>query len=248
MLESNIQLTESFIGELGKEWKTDDQYGLRESSIVWRGIPFRTVRSFIENFKFNERLTVFNDTKPLMDWIAKMTEEGKLGSWNIIVSGKKENTNGEWNLPNGSKVNKVKRTRKRTEKDFDETVFNIGVLRDPRDLLADVDIESISNDEVRSEIIDYVKQSSNKQAMAYRDKSGLETTPQMIIYRVDKNSKASGGEKSARVDLNAPCDLVGICLYIPGGRIGVSYASTISIKMKNDLFDGDADMEGTDAD
>ena len=83
--------------------------------------------------------------------------------------------------------------------------------------------------------------------MAYRDKSGLEITPQLLIYRVDKDSKARGAGLT-RVDLNAPEDLIGICLYIPGGRIGTSYASTISIKMSNDVFDGDADLEGTDAD
>ena len=48
------------------------------------------------------------------------------------------------------------------------------------------------------------------------------------------------------MDLDAPEDLIGLCLYIPGGRIGTSYASTVSIKMKNDIFDGDADLEDTD--
>ena len=83
--------------------------------------------------------------------------------------------------------------------------------------------------------------------MAFRDKSGLETTPQLLIYRVDKDSKANGSGVS-RIDLEAPEDLLGICLYIPGGKIGTSYASSVSIKMKNDLFDGDADLEDADAD
>ena len=47
------------------------------------------------------------------------------------------------------------------------------------------------------------------------------------------------------MDLGADEDLIGISIYIPGGRIGTSYASSVSIKMKNDIFDGDADLEGT---
>lgn len=68
----------------------------------------------------------------------------------------------------------------------------------------------------------------------------------MIIYRVDKDSRVDGRNNAARIDLNALDDLIGICLYIPGGKTGVNYASKIAIKMKNDLFDGTADMEGTD--
>ena len=101
---------------------------------------------------------------------------------------------------------------------------------------------------VREEILSYIKSGELKAATAYRDKAGLETTPQLIIYRVDKNSKARG-KGVTRVDLNAKEDIIGLCLYIPGGRKGTSYASTVSIKMSNDIFDGDADLEGTaDAD
>ena len=248
ILESNLQLTESFIGKLGIEWKPADQYGLRTNAAVWRQVPFEAVKAYIDAFKFNERLKVFNDTKPLLNWLSKMTKDGKLGPWNIIVAGKKNKTNGEWRLPNGSVVNKVTRTRKRPQSDFEEAVLNIGVLRDPRDLLADIDLDAVVKSDTREEIIKFIESGESKQAMAYRDKAGLETTPQMIIYRVDKDSKTTGEKVTSRVNLDAPCDLIGICLYIPGGRIGVSYASTVSIKMKNDLFDGDADMEGTDED
>lgn len=71
----------------------------------------------------------------------------------------------------------------------------------------------------------------------------METTPQLLIYRVDKDSKVSR-KSHTRQNLEAVTDLIGLCLYIPGGRIGTSYASTVSIKLKNDIFDGDADMEG----
>ena len=113
-------------------------------------------------------------------------------------------------------------------------------------IIKNLDVEAINDSTVKKEIIEYIESGESKQALAYRDKSGLATTPQMIIYCVDKNSHVSRKNAGMRIDLNAPRDIIGICLYIPGGKIGVNYTSKISIKMQNDLFDGTADMEGTD--
>lgn len=246
VLEYNISLTMDFLGDLGEYWQDEDKYGLRKTALVWRNVPFNTVRAYIEQFKFNDRLKVFNDTKPLLSWLNKMTTDGKFGPWNIIVAGKGDSDNGAWTLPNGRIINKVNRTRKIPKNEFEESIINIGALRDPRDVLSDIDVEAINDNAIKKEIIEYIQSGESKQALAYRDKSGLATTPQMIIYCVDKNSRVSRKNTGARIDLNAPRDIIGLCLYIPGGKIGVNYTSKISIKMKNDLFDGTADMEGTD--
>ena len=246
VLRYNISLTTDFIAGLGTCWQDDDKYGLRKSSVVWRNVPFDHIKTYIEKFKFNERLKVFNDTTPLLTWLNKMTTDNKFGPWSVIVAGKSDSNNGDWELPGGIKINKVRRTRKLPKNEFEENIINIGVLRDPKDILADIDVDGITDSVVKDEIIQYIKSGEVKQAAAYRDKSGLETTPQMIIYRVDKDSRVDGRNNAARIDLNALDDLIGICLYIPGGKTGVNYASKIAIKMKNDLFDGTADMEGTD--
>ena len=246
VLKYNITLTSEFIAGLGNCWQDDDKYGLRKSSVVWKNVPFGYVRKYIEKFKFNERLKVFNDTTPLLNWLNKMTTDNKFGPWSVIVAGKSDGNNGDWILPGGIRINKVKRTRKRPKNEFEENIINIGALRDPRDILADIDVDSIADKTKKDEIIQYIKSGEVKQALAYRDKSGLETTPQMIIYRVDKDSHIDGRNNTNRIDLDAPDDLIGICLYIPGGKTGVNYASKIAIKMKNDIFDGTADMEGTD--
>lgn len=249
-LRHNIEHTENFLAKLGSPWKS--QHPIREGAVIWRGVDFSLVRSFIDDFSFQERLSVFNDTKPLTQWVADVTTAGKLGKWNVIVAGTEENKNGTWSLPSGDTVNLIKRTKKINQNEADK-ILNIGVLRDPRDLLADIDIDSIQNDTLKKEIESFISSGISQGAMAYRDKSGLETTPQLIIYRVDKNSKVkkknvSSEREPTREDLNAVEDLIGICLYIPGGRIGTSYASKVSIKMKNDLFNGDADMEGINED
>ena len=240
-LRYNIRHTEDFICRLGVEWHPENDYF--PNNAVWKDINFVEIRKYVENFKFCSRLKVFNDTKPLLDWIEKVTAEGKLGNWNVIVAGKKSTTNGTWTLPNGKRINKVNRSKKIFQNEVDDTLLDIGVLRDPTDLLADVDVSSISDPVVKKTVTDFIASGKAKGAAGLRDKVGLDTTPQLIIYRVDKGSVASSG---TRLDLNAEEDLVGLSIYIPGGRIGTSYASSISIKMKNDIFDGDTDLEGTD--
>lgn len=246
ILAENIENTMSFLNQLGDEWIPMERYPHQENVAIWRNVSFNRIRAYLELFKFQKRLSVFNDTAPLLDWLQQMTDTNKLGDWNVIVAGKSEPTNGTWTLPNGTVINKVKRSRKYNKTELEDSIINIGVLRGPSDLVSDIDLDSITNQELRDEIEDFLNHYNAKGAMAYRDKSGLETTPQLIIYRVDKDSKAN--ENSSRMDLNAPEDLIGLCLYIPGGRDRTNYATTVSIKMSNDVFDGDADLEDVDAD
>lgn len=241
VLKSNINITEDFLAKLGDEWIPIEKHNYQKNTAIWRNVPFNRVRAYIEAFKFQKRLSVFNDTKPLLNWIENMTQNNKLGSWNVIVAGKADSKNGVWELPNGSKINKVNRSRRRN--DFEDTMIDIGVLRDPKNLIADIDIDEIEDLNLKQEILLFIKNFQAKTALAYRDKSGLSTTPQLLIYRVDKDSTTNSNE---RTNLNAKEDLIGLCIYIPGGRIGTSYASTVSIKMKNDLFDGDADLADTE--
>ena len=247
ILKKNIDFTNDFIKGLGEEWKPSGEKDYFPDNAVWTDVTFEYIKNYLERFNFCDRLKVFNDTKPLMDWIAKITSQGKLGKWNVVVAGKSENSNGTWTLPNGRIINKVSRSRKKPKQEADDSVIDIGAVRDASDILSDVDIAKISDDHKRNSIIKMIESRASKSTMAFRDSAGLETTPQLIIYRIDKNSTPSKNSET-RIPLNASEDIIGISIYIPGGRIGTSYASTVSIKMANDVFDGDADLEGTDED
>lgn len=239
-LHDNICLTEEFISSLGAERRPNNDFFSNDG--VWMGVEFSKIRKYIERFKFCNRLRVFNDTAPLMNWIEKVTGEGKLGDWSVIVGGKSSQTNGTWVLPNGRVINKVNRSKKNLQNEADNSLIDIGVVRDTMDLFADVDVDAIADPATKQLVLHSISNSIGKGAAALRDKCGLDTTPQLAIYRVDKDSKAS---TEARVDLAADEDIIGISIYIPGGRIGTSYASSISIKMNNEIFDGDPDLEGT---
>lgn len=241
ILEMNIDNTMDFLYQLGEEWHPATSYSHNKNKAIWRDVSFNRIRAYLEMFKFQDRLGVFNDTKPLLDWLQEMTDTDRLGNWNVVVAGKSENTNGTWELPSGTVINKVNRSRKSNVSELENSIINIGALRDPLDIVADIDIDSIEDKSVKAEVADFLSHFNAKGAMAYRDKSGLETTPQLLIYRVDKNSKAK--KNSVRLDLEAPEDLIGLCLYVPGGKNKTNYVSTVSIKMTNNVFDGDTDLE-----
>ena len=65
----------------------------------------------------------------------------------------------------------------------------------------------------------------------------MDKIPQLLIYVIDKDSKARQSSKTAdhptRLDLDAPCNIVGICLNIPEtiGEPGANNVARISINM-----------------
>lgn len=243
ILRNNIILTEEFIAKLGDVWQPTNELIKLDGKCIWRDIPFGVIKEFIERFSFCETLRVFNDTRPLLDWIQSVTDKGNLGNWNVIVSGKNNASNGFWTLPNGRIINKVNRSKKIKKSESNSNIIDIGVLRDPSDLIADVDIDSITNEITKEKVIDFVKLGVSKGALGFRDISGLQTTPQLIIYRIDKDSHCDE-HSTTRENLSAVEDIIGLSIYIPGGNLGATYASKVSIKIENNVFDDAADLEG----
>jgi len=220
ILEDNIDLTEQFINSLGTPENKKKCNSHANNCVIWRNVSFDKINDFISTFKFNQR-SFFSNLKPLTEWIKEITAEGKLGTWNIILAGKE--TGNEYNFKNCS-ITKVNRTRKANVASLDG-VINIGVLRAPTDIIADIDLENQPK-----EFVDRFKaeKGSEKLYKKLRYDSGLSNTPQLIIYIVDKDSKASDSSKKAgtRKDLQAPADIVGICINVPGapqnGRSNIS--------------------------
>lgn len=249
-LNSNISVTNEFINNLGEAWVPECSNRFNKNTVIWKNISFEKIRKYIEKFQFQKRLSVFNDTKPLLDWISNMTKEGKLGTWNVIAAGKSDGDkeHGIWHLPNGKELYKVSRSKFSPKSELDKSLIDIGVLRDPSDLLADVVVSSIADSKDRQDVENFMNSGSLKNAPAYRDKAGLDTTPQLLIYCVDKKSTAKKNTKTNREDLNACADLIGMNIYIPGGKKGTSYVSTVSINMSDSVFNGDADLEDVDED
>ncbi len=211
----NIKVTEEFLLNLG----ISEEYNNR---LIWREVDFRKISNLLlKGMKFHNKTRVFNskELEPFVQWVISKTEEGLLDDWNVIVSGVSSDglkTEDIWDIPGVGKVGKVTRTRKSSSSDRD--VINIGVLRAPADLYADVDKNKLSEKEIK----EIEKGSSNTKKVAeIRKSAGLQHTPQLIIYCINKNSKArtyneDNQPKNPRKDLNAVVDIIGLCLRIPG--------------------------------
>lgn len=238
ILRKNIIAVEEFIRLLGAPEKHKECNAHANNTIIWRNVDFSKVKDFLGKYKFNQRLGVFNDIDSVISWVEKITVDGKLDAWNIVLAGKESNRNSVWKSPAGP-VNKISRTRKKPKNEADTTI-NIGVLRDPKDVIADVDLEGKSQD-----IVEKVTKFQAKYAKEIRSLAGLDTTPQIIIYMIDKNSTTNS---ESRMNLEAVEDIVGLCMNIPGGKRGTDYTATVSINLQNDIFDDDGDLEGTNED
>src|SRR5690606_31676823 len=123
--------------------------------------------------------------------------------WSVVVAGrdsKAVDPQDTWEA-GGFRIGKVSRTR--VERASDDDSVSIGTLRDPPHLLADAD-----------EAIELPKNAKNSQIAAAREAAGLGRTPQLLIYRIDKDSKPRE-RSSGRGPLNVPRDLIGISIWLP---------------------------------
>lgn len=236
VLENNLEKGKRFIEKLGTPRKHKLCNAHAAHTTVWEGVSNTVVSDFLREFKFCSRLSVFNDIEPLLSWMKTITDEGKLKKWNVVLAGKKNPEDGKIAKYSNCSVGKVTRTRKATKNEL-PGVINIGALRAPLDILADVDLDG-QPDEIKH-LFSHLEESRVKEL---RMKAGLGETPQLLLYVVDKDSKPVIGSKS-RKELNAPCDLFGICVNIPGGAIGANHVARVCIRL-DDRFKDEGDLDG----
>lgn len=234
ILTSNLQLTKDFIDSLGLPEPVKSCNAHATHAHIWRSVPFENLKTFLSEFSFQSRLMVFNQIGGLIEWIEKATNEGALDNWNIVLSGK---TSGEKLDLKYVSVGKIVRNRVAKQQYEQQNIINIGVLRDPRDLIVDVDLDG-KDDSLHDRIINF----KAKDAKGLRRDADLGTVPQLIIYIIDKESDTARNSET-RKKLNVNVDIAGLCINIPGGKKGNDYAATISIPIENTIFDDDGDLE-----
>ena len=236
ILEGNLSRTHTFLDRLGEPEEKKSVNTHSANSIIWKGVGIDAVEDFLKGFSFCKRMPLFNDISPLLSWIRQMHDEGKLEDWNVVLAGKK-NAAPEDSVPfQLFTATKVTRTRKNTTP-VDPKSINIGALRAPMDLIADVDLEG-QPDEMKV----LFNHPDERMLKELRYRAGLGTTPQLLMYIVDKDSTPKPG--SSRLPLAAPCDIVGLCINIPGGAVGANYVAKVCVRLDNE-FNDEGDLDGT---
>ena len=212
-LKSNLMHTNQFIKEL--DLITNVEIG--EDKYIWRGINHKQIFSYMKKLELPPCST-FIDVNTMEEWFDKVVSDGKLTTWNVVLSGKKNIDNSE--SLNGHLIGTINRARKIDDND---NIIRIGALRNPADLYAD-----ISSDKLTIEILERLKNSNTQQIGEIRDELGLSTVSELIIYVIDKNSKAEKDSKSMK-NLNVDENIVGIAINVPGGKRGSNYAEALMV-------------------
>lgn len=211
MQQRNIEITESFINGLGKP---NIHSNKRSNNIYWNNIAFNDIKEkLLKDFTFNERIKAFKSIEQMFLWIEEATKQKSLGNWNVILGGvgQANQPDNDWILDHIS-YNKVQRTKK---SNFDYDDINIGVLRNVADLYGDINESEIVDSEIISILQDSNKRSIRNNYSLVREKLGLDKTPQLVIYKIDKDSHPTTEE---RVPLDIDTDIIGLYISIPGRK------------------------------
>lgn len=237
-LQQNIAVAEEFLAALkpGSRSQTSD-------SIVWRNVDFQTIKDgLLKKYDFHQKASVFNRIEAFCEWFEQSKEEAGYVDWNVVVAGTKVGGLTEdklWSVPGGA-VGKIIRSRKHRENK--DGSLNIGVLRAPKDLFEDIEDRDI--DESMSK-----GTSNNLNVRKIREAAGLGSTPLLIIYRIDKESKPNSTKseqsKNPRQPLDVEHDIIGISIWIPGVK---SEKMVKSLTVRIDKTDLDIDDETGETD
>jgi len=206
LLRGNIDKTEKFLKKLGAP--SSAKRGVKS---VWKGVEAHHIIDFLHDLAISERNRAFNDKKLFLKWLRKASGDAAISSWNVIVAGTKERRDPRpWRISTSIEINRIFRSR--IKRGSEGHNFSIGTLLGPSDRFLDFPEDKLpSGDRKESDI------SALRRHVLGSD------VPQLIIYRVDKDSPApqrtpKNGTEEIRAKLDAVEDLVGVCLLIPGER------------------------------
>lgn len=232
ILRHNIDVTENLLSNYC-EYPVKSKV---KSAVFFKGVRFCKIKNeFLKKMIFSGRTKVFNQIDAFCEWYENVKTELDYKDWNVIVAGSGEviesnQTDGKnyWRVGNHL-VGKVTRSAKIATGDGEDKVANIGVLRGPQDVYADIEDENFHSRKNRE---------NNKDIRKTRDRYGLNKVPQLIIYRIDRNSIARN-KNSGRKDLNFDEDIIGVYINIPGDTTNKPHAKALRVKVEKSVDEDD---------
>ncbi len=220
-LKHNIQVTENLLNNL-----PEPEESPLNNSLVWRNVDFDILKEqFFSKYSVSKNSSALKDMDIFCEWYEKVQSEIGFTGWNVIVGGTIEGE--RWHIGDKS-IGKIRRTERNGK---GSNSVSIGVLRAPSDLYADFTQEELDN----AGITPSTKlEISNNAVNSKREQAGLDKTPQLIIYRIDKT------EISRKREVEE--DIIGICVVVPGTKTGKSYAKRLTIDLER-FVDNVTDVE-----
>ena len=221
---ANITITEEFLEQLPGE----PSISYDGSALCWKNISLSLImeKLLVNKFSFSKHSRVFNEIETFCEWIKQVVTEEHLNRWSVIVAGKDEVykdaycNESHWNVA-GWNVGKVNRSKR---KNAPETAVDIGALRALRDCVADIEPSIVQEFISTQSVI-----SKQEHVDTIRKKAGMEKVSMLIIYRIDRNSKARTTENTEREDLDMPCDIIGLHICVPGDQVNSAFCKRLTI-------------------
>lgn len=226
-LERNITSAEEFLRALRNPVPANGV-----AAIVWRGVPLERVAGFLRGQSYNDRLDFFTDMEPFIAWCTE--HQSRLDAWNVVVAGISPPHGAQpadvWQF-GALSVGKVTRTR--LVGASNAVSVSIGTLRDPSHLLADAPIPKALS-----------RNAQNSEVARLRAEAGLSNTPQLLLYRIDRNSDTGNRGSDGRAPLAVAADLIGVSIWLPDARPGdqrTSFATMVTVRIPPGLRRDDDD-------
>ncbi|WP_161959157.1 Z1 domain-containing protein [Pseudomonas ovata] len=238
LLNANLSLTERFLESAGSSLEKSKLKGA--NSLIWRNVDVNLVASYLADLSFHPGNQFFSDMKAFLKWLGQHAENAGYTKWNVVIAGSTPTSVNSWKIC-GKAIGRINRSRL-AGKRSDEGV-SIGALRDPRDLLADA--QGLDENEIPKTAI------KNPDVARCRNTGGVGNTPQLLIYLIDKDSKARTEkvvalESSKREALNAKAHIIGINLLLPGSHgKQKSYVTHVTVNIPDTFTSPEDNLEET---
>ncbi|MBS4196449.1 Z1 domain-containing protein [Lederbergia citri] len=219
ILKRNIKVTENLLNGLPHPEESP-----LNKSLVWKNVDFEMLRvKFFSQYTVSKNATALKDMDVFCEWYEKVKNEIGFTGWSVIVGGTREGE--KWNI-GGKAIGKITRAIKSNNA---KNTISIGVLRAPADLYADFTKEDLQKAEISA---NSKLEISNSAVNFKREQVGLDKTPQLIIYRIDKSKNNEIAE-----------DIIGISVVVPGAKTGKSYAKRLTIDLDRFVVGTGTDVE-----
>ena len=237
-LQGNYDKAVSFIQSLGNSISMAS-HPKANNYLEWDGVDNDKTLDFITSLEYPKNDTSYLDVKTFKKWYQKTAKKNGLEDWHVIVAGLDKPKPGKTFTIGGNTVCEVNRSKKKTADD--DGLIRIGALRAPRDVYIDIDMDK-EKESLTEEDRQTIKKSTTDGYRQIRQKCGMSTSSQLVIYFIDKDSQPRPNEKK-RVEMGTDVDVIGLSLIIPDSDKPAS-GSYVSI----DLSDMDDDMAEVDND
>jgi hypothetical protein len=236
VLLHNLDALKKFVENLGKP-ETKEEVKTRTPFEAWRNVSMTKVEKFLKSYEFQENQSAFVSIEKLISWMKSKNNRETYNNWNVVLVGAEREKGKQWQF-SGGQIGKVSRSRKIANPK--KGIINIGSLISQTHLLLDALLEDTGG---KIKIHANMKRAEITEA---RLSAGVGNTPLLLLYVIDKDSKPVNPDNPNRSTLDAPADIAGLAMLLPGVKNGRSYADTLAIPAEKLPFIDKTDLEDID--